>query len=92
MLDALPLTQQRRSTEGNSQHGCQPGKIISSFVKLLTFVESHIVPFCWLSDASTYVSVPIKLRNSCHCAALVYPFSALMLLVGLQEGHPACKK
>jgi len=69
-----------------------PGKIISSFVKLLTFVESHIVPFCWLSDASTYVSVPIKLRNSCHCAALVYPFSALMLLVGLQEGHPACKK
>ena len=22
----------------------------------------------------------------------MYPFSALMLLVGLQEGHPACKK
>ena len=22
----------------------------------------------------------------------VYPFSALMLLVGRQEGHPACKK
>jgi len=24
-----------------------------------------------------------------HC---VYPFSAMMLLVGRQEGHPACKK
>jgi len=23
---------------------------------------------------------------------MVYPFSALMLLVGRQEGHPACKK
>jgi len=23
---------------------------------------------------------------------MAYPFSALTLLVGLQEGHPACKK
>jgi len=23
---------------------------------------------------------------------IIYPFSALMLLVGRQEGHPACKK
>jgi len=24
--------------------------------------------------------------------AVIYPFSALTLLVGRQEGHPACKK
>ena len=28
-----------------------------------------------------------------HCISLqCYPFSALTLLVGRQEGHPACKK
>ena len=26
------------------------------------------------------------------CVCLYYPFSALTLLVGRQEGHPACKK
>jgi len=27
-----------------------------------------------------------------HCAELTYAFSALTLLDGRQEGHPACKK
>jgi len=27
-----------------------------------------------------------------HCQFLVFAFSALTLLVGQQEGHPACKK
>jgi len=26
------------------------------------------------------------------CLCVLYPFSALTLLVGQQEGHPACKK
>ena len=29
---------------------------------------------------------------SCFCAVLLYPFSALTLLFGRQEEHPACKK
>jgi len=28
--------------------------------------------------------------NGCECD--IFPFSALTLLVGQQEGHPACKK
>jgi len=27
-----------------------------------------------------------------HIASIIKPFSALRLLVGRQEGHPACKK
>jgi len=27
-----------------------------------------------------------------HCSVAVFAFSALTLLVGRQEGHPACKK
>jgi len=32
-----------------------------------------------------------RLLNSQYCSILYYDLSALMLLVGLQEGHPACK-
>jgi len=31
-------------------------------------------------------------ENFTDCMPLVFAFSALMLLVGWQEGHPACKK
>ena len=31
-------------------------------------------------------------QNNMHGYALQFAFSALMLLVGRQEGHPACKK
>ena len=34
----------------------------------------------------------IKTRSSFDKMLFVYPFSALTLLVGRQEGHPACKK
>ena len=33
-----------------------------------------------------------KLVNCCLLVARNQPFSALTLLVGRQEGHPACKK
>ena len=43
---------------------------------------------CWTTDCNDCFSVPIFLDvASCYIA-----FSALMLLVGRQEGHPACKK
>ena len=32
------------------------------------------------------------IRPFLSLAELLFPFSALMLLVGRQEGHPACKK
>jgi len=32
----------------------------------------------------------LGLRKSLECD--IFPFSALTLLVGQQEGHPACKK
>jgi len=31
-------------------------------------------------------------KRVCVCVVLFNAFSALTLLVGLQEGHPACKK
>ena len=37
----------------------------------------------------------VSIQNSLHCSILshsAFPFSALTLLVGRQEGHPACKK
>jgi len=42
-----------------------------------------IIPYHQFPDPS--------LRKS-QCMGAMYPFSALMLLVGRQEGHPACKK
>jgi len=39
-----------------------------------------------------YVSAPDEI-NSTGCVKVLYnAFSALTLLVGRQEGHPACKK
>jgi len=32
------------------------------------------------------------MQNISHCIELYLAFSALTLLVGRQEGHPACKK
>jgi len=34
----------------------------------------------------------VKFAICCRFSGLCYAFSALMLLVGWQEGHPACKK
>jgi len=36
------------------------------------------------------LSTTTEVRFSCYC--IYVAFSALMLLVGRQEGHPACKK
>ena len=34
----------------------------------------------------------VKEISDFHCFEWQYPFSALTLLVGRQEGHPACRK
>jgi len=51
------------------------------------------------NDVTNERSAPLKLRPYCAiqiCLSLLLffytPFSALTLLVGRQEGHPACKK
>jgi len=48
--------------------------------------------YCSMADSVSYLN--IVLSNSCLILSAVCPFafSALTLLVGLQEGHPACKK
>ena len=55
----------------------------------LASVKSRLVlPFWyWL----TWVVPDIGPLNGCVCV-IAGPFSALTLLVGRQEGHPACKK
>jgi len=39
-----------------------------------------------------YMSLSTVLRLQCLRLQCFYAFSALTLLVGRQEGHPACKK
>jgi len=36
--------------------------------------------------------IPINIIYCHHCFCIYFAFSALTLLVGRQEGHPACKK
>jgi len=43
-------------------------------------------------SSSNTVSVPLFVSTPCINAMPWIAFSALMLLVGQQEGHPACKK
>ena len=57
-------------------------KVISVFD--LTFVQVQLILFIY-SD-SVYQKLALLLSLWLHA------FSALMLLVGRQEGHPACKK
>jgi len=49
--------------------------------------NSHIIAAEYKTSACfSYLSIPFSLTHIC------YAFSALTLLVGRQEGHPACKK
>jgi len=34
----------------------------------------------------------MKFLEGCNVSSKIFPFSALTLLVGRQEGHPDCKK
>jgi len=45
-----------------------------------------------LPTQNPVISCLIKLQNSFSFLVLAFAFSALTLLVGRQEGHPACKK
>ena len=47
--------------------------------------------FCFL-DHHNLVLISLKRRPIILVLVLMYPFSALTLLVGRQEGHLACKK
>ena len=52
-------------------------------VQLQPKTARHHVCFCfYFSVSNVLVDIP----------SVLYPFSALTLLVGRQEGHPACKK
>jgi len=56
----------------------------------------EMLPVCW-SAAFDWCTTTAILRFCCYNILLVvcytvYAFSALTLLVGRQEGHPACKK
>jgi len=57
----------------------------------LSFLQARC-PSCRPTNsvkARKATAVPVKQKNVCVCVMLA--FSALTLLVGQQEGHPACK-
>ena len=56
-----------------------------------------VVLLCW--DGDNYenydkysITAVIQYLHHCHSLSALIAFSALTLLVGRQEGHPACKK
>ena len=60
---------------------------VQSFYHLVTVPDVDAVIWLELHDCSTREIIIISVIVS-QC----FPFSALTLLVGRQEGHPACKK
>jgi len=46
----------------------------------------------WLYNSVTTAMLTVTFPAGEYCCLLISAFSALTLLVGWQEGHPACKK
>ena len=66
-------------------HGRDPGVVLPSRLYCSTKTRPSLSALSWLQLSSllSFSSLMLKLK---------YAFSALTLLVGRQEGHPACKK
>jgi len=75
----LPPNQQCQSTEGNFKKYAHRRKLVL-FSGLTALIATRLC--CSCCDCMIVGSV----------LGLVIAFSALTLLVGRQEGHPACKK
>jgi len=61
----------------------------------LTCVRLPVQSAAVVATSWRYTNVLIVIITSIiniACFLFLYPFSALTLLVGRQEGHPACKK
>ena len=55
--------------------------------------EQFLIAICFIVFYATYVILFNCLNLfSMYCNIVIFAFSALTLLVGWQEGHPACKK
>ena len=54
-------------------------------------ISSFFLRFIRTDLSIKYVKAFPTFQLYCHCTLLL-AFSALMLLVGRQEGHPACKE
>ena len=68
--------------------GVKVGGRCCDFVSDVAWVD---LQSCGLSVCTTFNTI-IPLTLSTHPTASLTAFSALTLLVGRQEGHPACKK
>ena len=64
--------------------------IFSLFFSALVVLEKRPLNGCCCLFFSALVVLEKRTLNGCCCCCLF--FSALTLLVGRQEGHPACKK
>ena len=57
-----------------------------------TIVKKYVASFDWVANFDGPSAFLATLLILLFCCVLVCAFSALTLLVGRQEEHPACKK
>ena len=58
----------------------------------LVFGMYSWLSYWFLRHSDAYALTCVSFIMQCMCMLNVVPFSAMTLLVGRQEGHPACKK
>jgi len=74
------------SVVGTSENFVKKNYVNISFDLFILFVSKMTAPFNLFFDVFVFLFWLQK-----FCSLISYAFSALMLLVGWQEGHPACK-